>query len=76
MFLSENEGCSKTDLYGAVSYTVRMPEKLDRLESAGLIVQEPAARGTGTFLSLTEAGRMVCEAIEGIEVILDPEVRT
>lgn len=59
MYISENEGCTKTQLYAAVSRSGNMPRKLDELESAGLI-EQTGYRDSGTVrLSLTDLGRRV-----------------
>ena len=36
MYLTENDGCMKTDVYTDVARNSRMPEKLGMLEDAGL----------------------------------------
>lgn len=71
MFLMENDGCRKTDLYDVVSYNIRMPDKLDRLETSGLITQE-RTRGRAVLLRLTDTGRRVGEELQRIERILTP----
>lgn len=59
MYISDNEGCTKTQLYAAVSRNGNMPRKLDELESAGLI-EQTGYRDSGTVrLSLTDLGRRV-----------------
>lgn len=69
MFLMENDGCRKTDLYDAVAYNVRMPDKLDRLESSGIITQE-RREGRGFTIHLTELGRTVGEGLARIEAVM------
>ena len=59
IYLSENEGCTKTELYRAVSSNPRMPEKLDILESNGLIRQETNDASRAVRISLTDLGRKV-----------------
>ncbi len=66
--------CKKTDLYGAIGKRTGMAPKLDRLERAGLIVQERHPRMT--LLFLTGDGRAVADMIERIRrVIGEGEVR-
>ena len=69
MFLMENDGCRKTDLYDVVSYNIRMPDKLDRLETSGLITQE-RTRGRAVLIRLTDTGRRVGEELQRIEGML------
>lgn len=59
LYLSENDGCIKTDLYRDVSNNPRMPSKLDELESSGLIVQEQSPDSNAVRLRLTDTGRRV-----------------
>ncbi len=37
MYVAGNPGCKKTDIYDAVSRNPRMPEKIEILESMGLM---------------------------------------
>ena len=37
LYLRDHEGCMKSDIYRALTRTPRFPEKLDLLESSGLI---------------------------------------
>lgn len=69
LFIREHEGCRKMELYDAVCGDGRMPKKLDNLEAAGLIVQRRA--GMSTFLSLTDKGRRVADALAEIERIME-----
>ena len=69
VYLLDHDGCRKTDLYDVVSYNIRMPDKLDRLETSGLITQE-RTRGRAVLLRLTDTGRKVGEELLRIEGML------
>lgn len=69
LFIQGHEGCRKMELYDAVCSDGRMPKKLDNLEAAGLIVQEKV--GMTTFLSLTDKGRRVADALREIQRIME-----
>lgn len=71
LFLRDNEGCTKSDLYGAVSYNVRMPDKLDRLEAAGLIVQDRIQGAKAVSPHLTSRGDDVVRELRRIETVLE-----
>ncbi len=70
LFLMENDGCTKSDLYGATSYSVRMPDKLGRLEAAGLVVQDRVPGARAVALHLTGSGRAVVRELRRIEGML------
>ena len=69
MYLAENDGCKKTDVYSDVSRNGRMPLKLDMLEAAGLIEQKACGLRV-VRLELTELGKKVCEELSIIENLL------
>ena len=70
MYLAENDGCMKTDVYLDVARNSRMPEKLGMREDAGLIEQK--ANGFRTVrLELTDLGKKVCEELMIIENLLN-----
>jgi len=69
MFLDENGGCLKSTLYSAVSSNPRMPDKLDRLERNGLIVQ--ITDGRGTRITLTSLGKDVCSLFGRMNGLFD-----
>ncbi len=68
LFLRDNEGCMKTDLYRALSRTPRFPEKLDLLEVNGLISVDTERRAT--CIRLTEKGRMISEHLAEMQAIM------
>ncbi len=71
LFLMDNDGCMKSQLYSSVSRGMRMPDKLDMLEDAGLIVQESDGPYRSVTLRLTDLGREVCRELVVIEGILE-----
>ena len=71
LLLLRREGpCMKTDIYSGVSTNPRMPEKLDMLEDAGLIVQTPDASTRRVTISLTPAGEEVATLLDEISGIM------
>ncbi len=70
LYLVGHDGCSKTELYRAVSNNPRMPQKLDILEESGLIRQESSSESRSVRLHLTEAGKAVGSDLIGISNIL------
>ncbi len=75
LFLRSAGICKKTDLYQGIGRKSAMAGKLNRLEDAGLIVQETHEKTT--LLSLTDNGRRVADTIESIrEIIENAEVRS
>ena len=70
LFLMDNDGSMKSQLYSSVSRGIRMPDKLDMLEDAGLIVQEENGPYRSVTLRLTELGRGVCKELVEIEGML------
>lgn len=71
LFLMDNDGCMKSQLYDSVSRGLRMPDKLDMLEDAGLIVQESDGPYRSVTLRLTDLGREVCRELVVIEEMLE-----
>lgn len=67
LYLSDNDGCTKTELYRGVSTNPRMPEKLNMLESAGLIVQEASSESNAVRVHLTDMGRDVVSLLNDID---------
>lgn len=66
IYLLDNDGCRKSDIYRDVSRNPRMPEKLDLLEGCGLIVQSPIDDRNSVNIHLTEMGKDVAVALKGI----------
>lgn len=67
LYLSDHDGCTKTQLYNAVSSNPRMPEKLDRLAMAGLVLLESPEDSRVVRVSLTPVGREVCGKLADID---------
>ena len=64
LYVGGHDGCTKSDLYQAVAFSNNMPNKLDALESAGLLTQSPHTHSV--TLSLTETGTEVARRLEGL----------
>lgn len=74
LYLRSVGQCKKTELYRGIGRRADMAPKLDRLEDAGLIIQEEYPRMT--LLFLTTEGRRVADMVESIrEIIENGEVR-
>ncbi len=67
LFLSNNDGCMKTELYSAVSNNPRMPEKLDDLESAGLLRLERNSESRAVRIYLTKLGASIGRSLQDID---------
>ncbi|MBO7351825.1 MAG: hypothetical protein J6U12_02785 [Candidatus Methanomethylophilaceae archaeon] len=70
MFLSINGECQKIEIYRNVSSNPRIPDKLDRLESMGLITQEPIEGSRATNIVLTAKGRKVANILVDLDALL------
>ena len=70
LYLLDNDGCIKTDLYRDVSNNPRMPSKLDDLETAGLVIQEPAPDSKAVRLHLSDLGRKVSSLLAEADRIM------
>ena len=70
LFLAGSDGCTKTELYRAVSTNPRMPEKLDILEGAGLIRQQREESSRTTRVELTDLGKRVSAALAEIDSLM------
>lgn len=68
VFVSEHNGCNKTDLYWTVSHNSTMSRKLEDLDHTGLMDQ--TFDGRGFLLSLTPEGREVADHLSAIEDLL------
>ena len=67
----KHEGLTrKIDLYNNVSFNPRMPEKIDRLEAAGLLEQKTDGYSRSTLLRLTEKGDKVAKLLDDIDQML------
>lgn len=70
LFLKDNDGCMKTELYSSVSNNPRMPAKLDSLESAGLIRQEQSPESRAVRIHLTDLGREVASLLSELDSVM------
>ena len=70
IYLSQNDGCRKSDLYRDISRNPRMPDKLDILERSGLIEQIPIGDHNSVRITLTDVGRNVADALADVERML------
>ena len=70
MFLNENGPCLKTAVYNGVSRSLSISDKLDGLEEAGLIVQDPSPNGMTVTISLSAFGEDVTERLFEIDRML------
>ena len=70
LYLREHPGCNKSDLYTAVSRNPRMPEKLETLESLGLVRLYSRQGSASTFMELTDKGYRFADAIASADGLL------
>ncbi|MBE6528639.1 MAG: hypothetical protein E7Z64_05715 [Thermoplasmata archaeon] len=70
MFLSLNGECRKIDVYHNVSSNPRIPDKLDRLESMGLITQIRDPNTRSIMIRLTESGKHVASTLAELDRFL------
>lgn len=64
MYVAGNPGCKKTDIYDAVSRNPRMPEKIEILESMGLMTHETINRSS--FYKLTAGGNNIAKLLSAV----------
>lgn len=70
LFLSINGRCRKIDIYQNVSSNPRIPEKLDRLEALGLLIQESDPNHRSIMISLTPKGVEVAEKLADLDKVI------
>ena len=68
LYVWDNEGCTRTDLYLEVARSANTPRKLNMLVSEGLLEQTQV--GNGCRLSLTRTGYDVVEKIREIDGLM------
>lgn len=64
MYVAGNPGCKKTDIYDAISRNPRMPEKIDILESMGLMTHETVNRSS--YYKLTDGGNSIARLLSAV----------
>ncbi len=73
LYIRENDGCLKSDIYREASHNQSLSSKLDSLESAGLISRRICGRGTR--FSLTDAGRRVSDLLLDVRAVIAGDER-
>ena len=73
MYLSLRGECRKIDIYDNVSSNPRIPEKLDRLESLGLLIQKADTNSRSILIQLTEKGSQVAKNLLELDRIIKSE---
>ena len=68
MFLDENGPRCKTEIYAAVGRSASMPQKIDRMVSAGLA--EVSTVGISEIVGLTELGGSVVGRLRDIDRLM------
>lgn len=68
LFVYENPGCLKTDIYKGVTRNQSLPKRLEELETAGLLVLEEGR--SSTRIRLTEKGKRVAECISAMHNVM------
>lgn len=67
IFLAVNGPSRKIDIYDGVSSNPRMPDKLNLLESIGLITQDLDAVTRSTIVTLTQSGEQVASLLQSVD---------
>lgn len=67
IFLAANGPSRKIDIYDNVSSNPRMPDKLNKLASMGLITQEMDVVSRSTIVTLTPVGEQVASLLVSID---------
>lgn len=67
LHLDENGPWMKTEVYAAVGRNANMPDKLRRLEAAGLLTMEHRPEWRSTLVGLTETGARVARILREID---------
>lgn len=75
VFLAANGPSRKIDIYEGVSSNPRMPDKLNHLESLGLITQVMDGTTRSTIVELTSAGEQVASLFVAIDKCIKGLVR-
>lgn len=70
MYLLDNDGCTKTELYNGVSNNPRMPYKLAQLEGLGLLTMRMAEESRAMRVFLTEKGKTIGLLLRDIDTEL------
>ncbi len=68
-YIRDHEGCMKSEIYRDLSRTPRFPEKLNLLESNGLI-EIGSIHGRFTSISLTDRGRKVVDLLMQMQAVM------
>ena len=68
MFLDDNGPRCKTEIYAAVGRSASMPQKIDRMVSAGLV--EVSIVGISEIVGLTELGGSVAGRLSEIDRLM------
>ena len=70
LYVHKHPLCLKSDIYRNVSRNAHTREKIDMLCDESLLNMEPAGKGNGCVLTLTEKGRrIVCLLLEAEETL-------
>ena len=70
LYLNINPRCKKIEIYENVSSNPRIPDKLNRLESMGLITQQDDSESRSIIIALTDKGADVAEKLAELDRII------
>jgi len=70
LFVAIRGECKKIEVYENVSSNPRIPEKLDRLEAMGLLVQKDIPGMRSISIELTPKGRAVADHLNAVDEII------
>ncbi len=74
LYLNINDKCKKIEIYENVSNNPRIPDKLDILESAGLLKQSKDTDSRSMIISLTEKGKMVSQRLSELDRLMKTDL--
>ncbi len=63
LYVLENEGCRRIDLYNSLLYSTSIQARVEELSEAGLMVIRKEMGSRADFLYLTDAGRSLARAL-------------
>lgn len=70
IYIADNEGCMKTDIYRDVSHGSGMPGKIEALTGGGLIRAEGAENRPMRRFYLTDVGKRTVDALRHVNDVM------
>ena len=70
LYLNMNPRCKKMDIYEEISSNPRIPDKLNKLEDMGLIIQTDDEETRSKVIILTKKGAIVAKKLAEMDQML------